>query len=311
MEWLGHAIEWMANQVPPETFLSYTFNIKATLAILFTCLLCGCLGGLVVGNRMAFFSDALAHCAFAGIALGLCFFMLFAVTDQQFRDMTMTIMIVFGIVVGLLIAWVRERTNLASDTVIGVFFAFAIGIGAVCMNIVSSRRKVFDIEAFIFGDPLVVRPHELVYLAILFIVTVVFLLWYYNDLILMSVHPSLALSRNVRVRLLRYLLIVLLGIHVNLCLWVVGSLLINGLLIVPAAAAANLARNVRQLFWSTLAISLVSGLGGQWLSWEVGRRYELRMSTAGTILVLCCLFFFATLAVRSLLRGRSGLATSA
>lgn len=311
MEWLEHAIEMMGNQFSPETFFSYAFNIKATLAILFTCLLCGCVGGLVVGNRMAFFSDALAHCAFAGIALGLCLFMLFNVTDQQFRDMTMTIMIVFGIFVGLLIAWVRERTNLASDTVIGVFFAFAIGIGAVFMNIVARRRRVFDIEAFIFGDPLVVRPHELVYLAILFIVTIVFLLWYYNDLVLMSVHPSLALSRNVRVRLLRYLLIVLLGILVNLCLWVVGSLLINGLLIVPAATAANLARNVRQLFWWTLAVSLVSGLGGQWLSWELGQRYQLRLNSGGPIIVLCCLFFFATLAIRPLLRGRSGLATSA
>lgn len=312
MEWLNDAILALANLFPDGSFFHYTFNIKATLAILLTCLSCGSVGGLVVGNRMAFFSDALAHCAFAGIAFGLLLFLLLPVGDAQFRDLTMWIMIGFGVIIGLLIAWVRERTNLASDTVIGVFFALAIGLGAVFTQMVAARRQVFNIEVFIFGNPLEVQAHELVYLAVVFVLTMIFLALYYNDLILMSVHPSLALSRNVRVRLLRYLLIALLAVLVNLCLWVVGVLLINGLLIVPAATAANLSRNLRQLFWWTLGLTLGCGLGGQWLSWEIEQRSGLKFGgSGGTIVVLCCALFFFTLALRPYVRGQQGLATSA
>src|SRR5438874_3527021 len=135
--WLDRAINSFNEHFPPNTFFNFDFQVRGTLAVLLVGLLCGAVGSLVVGNRMAFFSDALAHCAFAGVALGVLVALLAGVRDKnKFYDWILPIMVVFGIVVGLLIAYVREKTNLANDTVIGVFFAGAMGLGAVLLKFV-------------------------------------------------------------------------------------------------------------------------------------------------------------------------------
>ena len=303
MEWLDSLIVAVSHWFPEGSFYSYDFNIYASLGILLTCLVCGMVGVIIVGNRMAFFSDALAHCAFAGVSFGLILGALADFPDASVESFVTLIMVTFGILVGVGIAYVRERTGLASDTVIGVFFAFAVGLGAVLTNVFSRRFRFFNIESFSFGSPLAAPASDIFFLAILLVVTVGFLLFFYNDLVLASVHPSLAKSRGVRVRLLRYLLVILLGMIVNLCLRIVGVLLINGLLIVPAAAASNLSRNLRQTFWWTLALTVAAGLGGQWCSWEINRATQSSVGLGGAIVVLCCTFFFASMALRPILRG--------
>src|SRR5262249_43525958 len=131
-EWLDRGIDAFTRLFPPLTFFSLPWNVRGTLAVLLVSLVCGAVGSLVVGNRMAFFSDALAHCAFAGVALGFLLALGFGAHDPAaFSHWVTPVMVAFGVVVGLSIAYVRERTSLANDTVIGVFFAGAIGLGAV------------------------------------------------------------------------------------------------------------------------------------------------------------------------------------
>src|SRR5688572_7291572 len=139
--WLDDRIRWFSEKFPPESFLHYDFNVKCLLAVLLVSLVCGAVGALVVGNRMAFFSDALAHCAYAGIALGFLIALLSGVRNQtEFRAWTTPIMVVFGILVGLAISWVRERSGLSNDTVIGVFFAGAVGFGLILLKFVSHHN---------------------------------------------------------------------------------------------------------------------------------------------------------------------------
>src|SRR5262249_16315560 len=152
-------------------------------------------------------------------------------------------MIGFGILVGLAIAFVRDQTSLTSDTVIGVFFAGAVGFGALLLKALS-RKSYYSPENFLFGSPGTVTSEELIYLFLLVLVTGGFLYWMYNRLIFTSFNPSLARSRQIPVRLCSYLFIALLALIVNLSLKIVGALLINALLIVPAATAANCCRNM-------------------------------------------------------------------
>lgn len=294
-------LDSIAAGFPENSFFNFPLNLYAMVAILLVGLISAGLGGLVVGNRMAFFSDALAHCAFAGIALGVLLCIATGVPDSEYRDWITAVMVAFGIVVGILIAWVRDQTGLASDTVIGVFFAFAVGLGAVFSKLISQRRRMLSIESFCFGDPLLVTGGQILALACLLLVVVVFLVRYYNELILTSAHPSLALSRRVPVKALRYALVVLLAVIVNLAIQVVGVLLITGMLIVPAAAAANLSRNLRQHFWWTVALTVGCGLVGQILTWEL----KLNLGMSGVILVLNSMIFFLSMPLGSLLRGRS------
>src|SRR5215467_12752206 len=102
-------------------------NVHGLLAVVLVSLVCGSLGSLVVGNRMAFFSDALAHCAFAGVGLGLLISIFTETPDELLRQRITLVMVAFGVGIGILIAFVREQTGLANDTVIGVFYAGAVG----------------------------------------------------------------------------------------------------------------------------------------------------------------------------------------
>lgn len=305
MEMLHSLVLSISNWFPPGHMYSYTWCIYGSVALVLVSFVCGGIGGLVVGNRMAFFSDALAHGGFAGVSLGLLVCLLADIPDSHVGQSITWIMIAFGIVFGAAIAWVRDQTGLASDTVIGVFFAFSLGLGAIFTRLFLQKRRIFNIESFMFGNLTEVQSLEIFLLAGLLVLTSAFLLWSYNDMVLTSVNPSLAMSRRVPVRLLRYVFIILLGIVINVCLQVVGILLINGLLIVPAAAAANLSRNMRQHFWLTIGITLVCTLGGQVLSWEIGSRSNLALSDGGVILVLACLVFLASMALGPALKKRA------
>ncbi|HZZ78967.1 MAG TPA: metal ABC transporter permease [Gemmataceae bacterium] len=284
-------------------FFAQDQNVRGLLATLIVCFVCGSLGSQVVGNRMAFFSDALAHCAFAGVGLGLLFSLLAGTEDDELVRQRLTIiMVCFGVGIGLMIALVRDQTGLASDTVIGVFFAGALGVGALCTRLVSGRR-FFSIEDFIFGSPNWVSPWQIILLFGLAIATITFQMTMYNSLMLASISPTLSLSRRVPVRLSRYLFIVLLALMVNLSQQITGTLLINGLLIVPAAAAANVASNLRQLFWLSIIAAMAVGFGGYLISWEVSCNFPRQsIGISGAIVLLSVLVFLASIPAGRLLR---------
>lgn len=154
------------------------------------------------------FSDALAHCAFAGVSLGYVIFELFilgARPKEEFWEWVTPIMVVFGVAVGAGIAYVRGQTGLASDTVIGVFFAFSLGFAAMLKNIINDRT-VFSLEDFLFGDPLFVSAPEILYMAGLAVFTWVFL---YFFITVWSLAVSTAALHFQGVTLLRFFIICL------------------------------------------------------------------------------------------------------
>jgi zinc transport system permease protein len=251
-------------------------------------LACGAVGSLVVGGRMAFFSDALVHCAFASVSIAfvLVIFLLPALdSTNEFWDWVTPIMLVLGMVTAYGIAYVRERTGLADDTVIGIFFAFAIGLAATLRKIIQSRR-LFTLEDFLFGDPLTMLSKDIVWLAGLVLLVGVTMAFIFNSLLLTRFSTSLALSRQVRGRLASYVFIVLLALVVNLCIRTVGAMLISALLIVPAATACNLTRNLRQLFWCTIVLCLAASLSGPLVTWEIDVLGGPSLAVPGTVILI-------------------------
>jgi zinc transport system permease protein len=261
-------------------------------------LACGLVGSLVVGSRMAFFSDALAHCAFAGVSVGFLLFELIklpmGLADEQFWWWVTPLMVVFGAGVGMGVSVVRQQTNLGNDAVIGVFFAGSLGLAATLSQAISSR-KIFSLEEFLFGDPLLIQSGQIILLFAVLALTALFMGLGFNGLVLGSFNASLARSRAIPIDWLQTGFIVLLAVVINVCLRVVGVLLINALLIVPAAIAMNLSSNLRQMFWITLAASVGLAVTGQIISWEVQVRCDVPVGIAGTIVTLAVLAFSLTM----------------
>ncbi len=289
--WLERLVHEVATALGTEEFV-----VLGTTALILISLVCGSIGALVVGNRMAFFSDALAHCSFAGIALGILTAIFTGASDDRLEWLLPLIMIVSGIIFGLAITFVRERTELTSDTVIGVFFAGAIGLGAILFGALRFFTNK-TAEFYLFGSVNFVTETDLLWLLSLTILTFVILLTKYNDLVFASFNSSLARSRRIPIRFQNYLFIILLALIVNISIQSVGILLVNAMIIVPAATAVNLSRNLGQMVWWTIGLSIGTGLIGIWMSFEAGitiRNQIYRPGPSGYIVVLHVLCFAAS-----------------
>ena len=290
--WVSDALGWLAQSAGTHVFV-----VKGVLALLVVCALCGSVGAMVVGNRMAFFSDAMAHCAFAGVALGYLS-VLFVNGDKTTTAwLVPLVMVGFGVLVGIGMILVRDRTGLAHDTVIGVFFALALGFGAMLTRLVQTFGSV-NLETLLFGNLYLIPEADLLYLCAALVPMCALFLWRYNQLMFASFNQSLARTRRMSVTLNNYLFIILLALVGNLSLKAVGALLINALLIVPAAAAANVSRSLRQMFWLTVAFCLGFGLLGYWLSSHVTvsvGNQPVTFSPSGTIVVVSVAGFFLSM----------------
>lgn len=310
--WLGQQVDdlvlqlrdWSQGRYGLNAITSHPAQVKGLLGVTLVSLICGMASALVISNRMAFFSDALAHCAIAGVSLGLIMSLLGWISGDEG---ILTVMTLLGAAVGLAIAIVREKTALANDTVIGVFFAGAMGLGAVLIKGISAYRvRGFSPENFLFGEPLAVSGLDLVHFALLLAGLGLFLWCMYNPLVFISFNPSLAHARGVSVRLAQYLLIVVLAFVVNYCVRVVGALLINAMLIFPAATALNVARSLRQYFWIAVAVALLAGPGGTLLSYtlilQIGQ-VRIALGSGGIMVVVGVILFFTSMLVGRWLRG--------
>ncbi len=305
-QWLDERLTGLKESFSPGSLLSNKQMLIGLVSVVLVSLICGAVSSLVLSNRMAFFSDALAHFAFAGVALGLLLHLAGMLATEEW---IVPVMVLFGIAAGCGVAYVKQRTALANDTIIGVFFAGAMGLGAVLLTAVAKvggGRGATNPESFLFGDPMATTSQQIVYLLILLAVTLVFLLWRYNGLVMSSFNASLARSRRVSVQLGNYLFIIFLAMTVNACLKVVGALLINALLILPAATAGNVSKTLRQFFWLALFISIVAGVGGFLISatWQpyVGGK-PLPLASGGVIVLMGTLCFFLSMLLGPVLRG--------
>ena len=261
---------------------SMIFMKNALLGILVLCPLLGLLSTHIVTGRMSFFSDALGHSAFTGIAIGSLCGMAFP----------MGMAVLLSIVFALLFTLVRRRSTLSGDTVIGVFSSAAVALGIFIATWGGGSFTKFN--SYLIGDILSVTPAEI---GILFLVlAAVALLWcfYSNRLFLSVLHPNLADSRGISVGMIQGLFTVVIAVVVTLALNWVGLLVINSLLVLPGAAARNFAKNLRGYHLASILGALVCGITGLMMSYYWG------CSTGAAISLLLSVYFF----VGFVLRGR-------
>lgn len=260
----------------PFEFMSHNFMKNALIGILLVSPLLGILGTMTVNNKMSFFSDALGHSALTGIAIGV----LFGINNP------IGTMIAFSLLMTLAIIKVKSANTASTDTIIGVFSSSAVALGIV---ILSSRGGFNKYATYLIGDLLSIRPIDLLILAIVFAIIIV--LWFvvFNPLLLVSLNPSLARSRGINVQLYEYIFTFTLAIVVTISIQWVGILIISSMLVLPAAAARNIAKNMRQYHAFSILIGLCSGILGLVISYFAGT------ATGATIVLVSSIFYGLTL----------------
>ena len=265
--------------LPLEAY-QYTFMKNAFLAILLLTPLLGLLGTMAVTHQMAFFSDALGHSALTGIGLGIIL---------GLRN-DLVAMLVFGIIWAILICVIKQSGSASADTVISVFSSTSVAAGLL---ILARGGKFAKYSSLLIGDILAVTPGDLLWLLLALIGTLAFWALLYNSLLLTSVDSFLARSRGIKTRLVECAFVVIVAVAVMLSIRWVGVMLINALLILPAAAGRNIARSSRQHAVWSVVLALFSGLLGLTLS------YYLDTSAGASIVLVSALCYAVSPAVRS------------
>ncbi len=261
--------------VLPFSFAGFDFMKNALLAVLLVTPLFGMLGTMAVNNKMAFFSDALGHSALTGIAIGVAL----GIGDP------LVCMLTFGIVFGLAIRKVKSGTKASSDTVISVFSSVSMALGIV---ILSGSGGFAKYSSYLIGDILTVSPSYIGLMAV--VLVCVYIVWYfiYNNLLLLSVNPSLSSSRGIKNALTENIFVVILAVAVMLSIKQIGILTINSLLILPAAAARNISSNSRQYLVLSTIISMICGIAGLVISFYAGT------AAGATMVLIAAAVYFVT-----------------
>ena len=276
MELIYHAMETAL----PFPWMSYIFMKNALLAVLLMTPLFGLLSTMVVSSRMAFFSDSLGHGAFTGIAVGTLVGLVSPLAS----------LMIFSAAFALLITYIKRRTAASADTVIGVFSSTAIAVGLMLMSRGGGFSKY---SPFLIGDILSITPADLAGLLVVDVLALCGWALLFNRLLLLSVNPSFARSRGVSVFAVEAAFAVLLAVVVAVSIQWVGILVINALLVLPGAAARNLARNVKEYHVLSIAAALVAGLAGLFFAYHFG------IAAGASIVATASLLFFLSLAVRA------------
>ncbi len=266
--------------LPLEAY-QYNFMKNAFLAILLLTPLLGLLGTMAVNHQMAFFSDALGHSALTGIGLGIIL---------GLRN-DLVAMLVFGIIWAILICVIKQSGSASADTVISVFSSTSVAAGLL---ILARGGKFAKYSALLIGDILAVTPGDLLWLLLALVGTLILWALLYNSLLLTSVDHFLARSRGVKTRLVECAFVVMVAVAVMLSIRWVGVMLINALLILPAAAGRNIARSARQHAVWSVVLALFSGIVGLTLS------YYLDTSAGASIVLVSALCYAVSLAVRAI-----------
>lgn len=273
----------LLEQLLPFEWIQYDFMKNALIAICIITPLFGVLGTMIVNNRLAFFSDALGHSAFTGIAIGV----IFGVADTSLT------MVIFAVIFAMALNQIKRRNTVSTDTIISVFSSLGTAAGLVILSRSGDFSKYSNL---LVGDILSISGHEIVMLVAIFVVTMLFWCFCFNQLHAVSVNETLAKSKGIKTKWIDNIFVILIALIIMFSIKWVGILLINALLILPAASARNLASNLREYHLFSVIISVFCGIFGLIIS------YYNNTATGPTIVIAASVIFFGTLACKPLVK---------
>jgi zinc transport system permease protein len=276
---------WIAAQARaghlPADF-QYAFLVRGVLCVLVIAPLLGGMSHLVVSRRMAFFSAALGNAALTGLSIAL---LLGEPLNAPYGGI-----FAFCLLSALGMVYVKRRTSLSPDTLIGVFLALTLGLGLCLLVVVTRRFNIHQVESAMFGSLLTVTDGDLALLVFGGGLLIFLLAREYNGILLDSLSPALAETEEVDSAWVEYFFATVLTIAIVISIKVIGALLVEALVVVPAAAGRNLARTAAgYLAWS-IAVAMLAGMGGLAIS------TQFLVPTGGAVVLAVSLLFFLTLA---------------
>lgn len=287
--WLRTEIGLWALQSNATLAFQYEFVINALICAVFIGPLLGVLGSMVVVKRMAFFSQAVGNAALTGVAIGVLL--------GESNTSPYISMFGFCLIFGILLKFTQHRSSLSNDTLIGVFLSISLAVGASLLLFVSAKINTHIMEAVLFGSVLTVDDTDINILIGVAITCAAVGLPLFNRTMLASLNPSLAAARGVKVKTLDYVFVIMITVVTVACVKIVGAVLVEALLLIPAAAARNVSRSIKGFVWGAAGISTVSCIAGIVLPMQ----FDIPVPSGGAIILCSAVCFLVTIVLRAAL----------
>lgn len=253
--------------------LSYGFMQNAIIASILASVACGVIGSLVVVNRIVFISGGIAHTAYGGI--GLAFFLgispLFGAG-------------VFAVASAVIMALITQKAKHRADTVIGAMWAFGMAIGIILLDLTPGYNV--DLMSYLFGSILSVPGSDLVYMAVLDGLILIYIFTWYSQIHAVSFDGEFAASMGVRSDLIYMSMLVMSALAVVLLIRVVGLILIISMLTIPPYMAERRSASLKGMMVYSTIFSLVFSLVGLFMS------YTFNLTSGASIISVSAVCFF-------------------
>ncbi|MCS6830865.1 MAG: metal ABC transporter permease [Armatimonadota bacterium] len=259
--------------------LQYPFFQRALIASILLGFSLPLIGVFVVTRRLSFFSEAVAHSAFTGLAI-----------SALLMTPAMPTVIAFAVLVTLAIVFTLHRTEIPTDTVLGVYLALCAGSGILLLGMLQGYQP--GLFQFLFGDILALAWQDVWLVVVMCAGSALAMLLMWNALLRVSVHREMALAMGTSVARVDLLFLLLLAVMVTLSLKLIGIVLVTAMLLLPAAAARNLARSFRGMAILACVIGGVSSVLGLYASYWFGT------ASGAAIVLTAAIVFVLSLVLR-------------
>jgi zinc transport system permease protein len=289
LEGLQEQIQALVYAGTLPTAMYYEFVINAILCALVIGPVLGALGTMVVAKRMAFFSQAVGNAALTGVAIGV-------LIGESYTSPYVS-MFAFCILFALLLNFTRNHTKMASDTLIGVFLSVSLALGASLLLFISARVNTHILESILFGSILTVNQTDIMVVVVVSIMVLATGLYLFNKMLLSSLNPALAHVRGIKVQLMEYIFVLMITLVTVACVKIIGAVLVEALLLIPAAAARNFNRSLGGFMLWSVIFSLSSCLLGIFVPMQM----DIPVPPGGAIILFAACFFLITSLMRGLL----------
>lgn len=281
-EGLRHLLQrWSQLGFMPDS-LKYAFVANSVISILIIGPVLGALGTMVVSKRLAFFSNAVGHAALTGVAIGILL--------GEPVTAPYTSLFGFCILFAIYMNFTRNHTGMSQDTLIGIFLATSLAVGSSLLLFVTRTINTHILDTIMFGSILTVNDKDLSVLFVIALISIVSGLFYFNRMVLVSFNPVLAEVRGIRSKLMDYLFILMITLVTVASVKIIGAVLVEALLLIPAAAAKNVSRSLKWFVIFSVVFSTVSGIIGILVPIE----NDIPIPSGGAIIITAFLLFLIT-----------------
>ncbi|MFM2063689.1 MAG: hypothetical protein RLZZ507_3360 [Cyanobacteriota bacterium] len=247
-DWLG-----ITNINELINLLQFPFMQRAIIGAVLMGILGGLLGSFVTLRQLSFFSHAVGHAALVGVALGV-------LLNTNPHWMLLPFTLIFGVIVLYLI----DKTDLASDSVLSIVLSGALAIGVILSSMIKGYRG--NLMAVLFGDILAIDTTDLMLTLLVLVGSSIFLLSTLRSQILLTLNPDVAQVQGVPVQLYRYGFVILLSLAVAVAIKAVGVLLVNAFLVIPAATAKLMSHHFSRFLILSVIVGSTSSIAGMMVS---------------------------------------------